>query len=123
MKGNNRVGLWLAGSVASAGLSQAEVARRAGISITQMSRIIQGHSLPSDKTLLSMATVLNVEEEAIFKAADRLPPAKGIDEAAFAERLNGLLEELPPAERIHVRTHLEDTARMIVRRSFQSGVA
>jgi transcriptional regulator with XRE-family HTH domain len=70
---------WLRDELAKKGLVQADIARRAGLSPSQVSRIINARSAPSQDALASIARSLRLPPEEVFRRAGLLPPIPGED--------------------------------------------
>ena len=63
---------WLLGEIKKAGWTQAELARRSGISKAYISRLINEQREPSAETLKLLASALNLPNEEVFRAAGLL---------------------------------------------------
>lgn len=75
---------WLRNEIARQGLSQADIARRADISPSQVSRIINATSTPSQDALSAIARALRLPPDEIYRQAGLLPPIPNND-AEIAE--------------------------------------
>jgi len=64
---------WLQGEINKRGLTQADLARKSGISKAYISRIFSENREPSAGTLKAFATALNLPPETVYRAAGLLP--------------------------------------------------
>jgi transcriptional regulator with XRE-family HTH domain len=55
-------------------LSQSQLARMIGISTVWMNNICRGEKMPSNEILQSIAKILLIDENELFRIARRLPP-------------------------------------------------
>ncbi len=62
----------LAAACELAGLSQSELARRSGIHVTTVNRILRGHLDPSVKVCEQLATAAGIRPDTIFLEPERV---------------------------------------------------
>ena len=64
---------WLQSEINKKGMSQADLARKSGISKAYISRIFSENRSPSAETLKAFAIALNAMPETVYRAAGLLP--------------------------------------------------
>lgn len=70
---------WLKTTLEEQEMSQAELARRSGLSASQISRIISMTSTPSQDAIVSIARSLHVPAEHLLRVIGTLPPTPELD--------------------------------------------
>jgi transcriptional regulator with XRE-family HTH domain len=70
---SNKLSGWIQGKLDDIGWSQNQLARQAGLTKSQISRIVNGKS-PSIQEAKSIAHALHVPAESVFRLAGHLPP-------------------------------------------------
>ena len=87
-------------------LTQAEVAEKAGIDASFYGQLERGTSIPSLRTLFSIAAVLRVE------SAELLPRTKGRlgKDLLIAEALDAMISKLKPGKRRFLMSVVRDLA-------------
>lgn len=89
---------WLLNEINKRGWSQAELARRAGISRQIISNYInRQREKPDSDVLVSISRALNLPAETVFRAAGLLPPVS--EDTEYQEEFFHLLSQLSPQER------------------------
>jgi len=84
---------------------QAELARRSGISASQITRVLSGERNLGDEALLAISRAFRMPAEIIFRAAGLLPPKPAINE--LAERAEHLYNLLAPENQYKALEYLE----------------
>jgi transcriptional regulator with XRE-family HTH domain len=79
------------------GWTQAELAKRSGVTSAQISRIISGQRGSETKTLVAIANALKISPDVFLRAAGLLPPAPEKDE--WVEQASFKLSKLDPSRR------------------------
>ena len=93
----------------AAGLSAAEVARRAGVDVGTVSRIERGQiASPTAKTLLAMGKVLGISASELFAIA---PCATPQELPTIRPYLRTKYQELPPEAIKEIEDHFDALAR------------
>jgi len=87
---------WLLNELTSRGWSQAELARRAGVSRTAISDVISEKHYAGFELCVAIARALNLPPETVFRAAGLLPPVT--PDTEYAEQILHLLRQLSPQE-------------------------
>lgn len=90
-------GDWLLRKLVVADMTQAELARRSGISTAQISRLISGLSAPGIDSLNAIATALRLDPATVYAEAGVIPTVT--DRDAAIEELNRRLARLSPSQR------------------------
>jgi|SRR5579884_2907909 len=108
-------GEWVKQTRIAKGLSEAECARRAGMSAQRWNRMEKTVQHPERATAEKIATTLDVPIEEALQAAGYLLSA-GMDDARmrFGRRLDRILRILPPEERDRIEKMLEQDANRYV---------
>lgn len=88
---------WLEGEITKVGWTQAELARRSGISKAYISRLINKQREPSAEILKLLASALNLPNEEVFRAAGLL--SKLSDKDRLIEELLFNLSHLDKEQR------------------------
>ncbi|GAP11783.1 predicted transcriptional regulators [Bellilinea caldifistulae] len=87
---------WLLNQLNSRGWTQAELARRAGVSRTAISDVISDKHSAGFELCLAISRALNLPPETVFRAAGLLPPVSPA--IALSEEVMYLLQKLPVEE-------------------------
>lgn len=95
------------------GLTQAELAERAGIALETVSRIEQGHTRPTIRTLDKIAGALGIPVRDLFSGEDATPPPAPPQPRSPA--LRRLTEILPLLDDDAVQ-HLLGIARLLLKK-------
>lgn len=88
---------WLRKKIEKAGITQAELARRSGISPTHITKVLNGERGLGEQSLLAIAKALHIPPENIYREAGLLPPVPKADEQQ--EELIYLFNQLPDQEK------------------------
>ncbi len=88
---------WLLNQLNSRGWTQAELARRAGVSRTAISDVISDKHSAGFELCLAISRALNLPPETVFRAAGLLPPVD--EDTQYQEEFFHLLSQLSPQER------------------------
>ena len=89
--------IWLREYLETTGLSQAELARKSHLSPSQISRILNMTSTPSQDALVAIAKAVNISPEEVFRIAGVLPVKR--DEDQLTAEVEYLLSQLPDYKR------------------------
>lgn len=101
---------WLLNKLEQLDMTQAELARKSGITSGQVSRILSGQRGAESKTLSAIAQALKLPPDEVYRAAGLLPPDNTINE--LIQQILHLTKELPPQEQqdilefVKLRHHL-----------------
>lgn len=87
---------WLEEQMRQRAWSQAELARRAGVTQSAISLILSGSRQPGEDVSNALAKALKIPPEEVFRAAGLLPPSR--NENKKINELAHLAGELPDAE-------------------------
>lgn len=103
MRDLTKLGPTIAGARIAAGMSQADLARRAQLTASHLARVEAGEKIHLHfETVARLAEVLKLSMDDISSACGyrvtRLPPTSGAAAVALAEVLRGLLREVMTAE-------------------------
>lgn len=93
----NSFGEWLREQIKKSGNTQVEFSRKIGITQSQLSRMLSGERGTSNETLESIARILRIPIEEIFRKADILPSTQINTE--YQERLAYIFDQLPTTEK------------------------
>lgn len=85
---------WLYQQIDKRGWSQSELARRAKVSRTAISNVLNNNRQPGTDLCLAIADAFKMPPEHVFRAAGLLPPNP--DNDPLLDRANHLLAQLPP---------------------------
>jgi transcriptional regulator with XRE-family HTH domain len=85
---------WLQAEIEDRNWSQAEFAKKSGISASQVSRVISGLRPPGNEFIEATSHALRLPPEEVFRRAGLLPP-KPVKTEAIEELLH-LASDLPP---------------------------
>jgi transcriptional regulator with XRE-family HTH domain len=87
------IGKRLLGLRAAKGLSQGEIEKRTGLLRCYVSRVENGHTVPSLETLERLAKALEIETYQLFFVGDKEPEALPVKTGAAASSREGKLIE------------------------------
>lgn len=88
---------WISQEVEQRGWSYRELARRAGVSHTLISRTLSGDMAPSADFCIKVANTINESPEKLLRLAGILPTSPASDDSAFQEIME-LVRSLPPED-------------------------
>lgn len=110
---------WLDGEMARRRISQAELARRGGISQAAISLVLKRKRQAGPDLCSAVARALGLPESQVFRAAGLLPPNREINPTAEAimHDLGDMTEEQTDEIRLIVRAHKEAWERQNARRN------
>jgi transcriptional regulator with XRE-family HTH domain len=80
---------WLKDQLKVMDISQAELSRRSGLSVAQISRIVNKISPPGDKAIQLMADALGLPRDLLYRKSGKLPP-----EPARTDLIDQILHKL-----------------------------
>jgi len=80
---------WLQNELDKRGMTQAELARRSGITSAQISRILSGSRGAEGKTLVGIAKAFKLPPQIVYQAAGFLPPE--LDPDSLTSRADHLI--------------------------------
>lgn len=101
---------WLRKELEKRDWSQADLARRSGVSTAQIARILSGERGIGAASLQSIAKALKIPSETIYRAAGLLPPVS--EEEALIQEIMHDFNELPPDEQINVAEYVKFRRRL-----------
>lgn len=101
---------WLEGEMRKAELSQAELARAAGVTRSAINGILTGRRGPGSDLCRAIARALGIPEEAVFRVAGILQSKADLDEDT--EELLYLYDRLP----VEAKNQVVDFTRFLVER-------
>ena len=87
---------WLLAELEKRSMTQAELARKSGVTPPQISRILSGTRGTEGKTLSAFAHALKLPPEEVYRAAGLLPPEPA--ETKLARQITHITSQLPPEE-------------------------
>lgn len=91
---NKTVGEWLAEEIQRAGISQADVARKSGVSPAHITKVLKGERGLGENSLRAIAEALKIPPEQAFRDVGFLPPVPAKTEQS--EQLLYLFNQLDP---------------------------
>lgn len=91
---NKTIGEWLAEEIQKAGMSQAEVARKSGVSPAHITKVIKGERGLGENALRAIAEALKIPPEQAFRDVGFLPPVS--ERTEQTDRLLYLFNQLDP---------------------------
>lgn len=110
---NKTVGEWLAEELQRAGISQAEVARKSGVSAAHITKVLKGERGLGESALRAIAEALKIPPEQAFREVGFLPPVPAKTEQT--EQLLYLFNQLPQNEKDRLIHHIEATLMILER--------
>jgi len=87
---------WLLAELEKRNMTQAELARKSGVTPPQISRILSGTRGTEGKTLSALAHALKLPPEEVYRAAGLLPPEP--IETKLTRQITYVTAQLPPEE-------------------------
>lgn len=96
---------WLRGELERQNMTQADLVQSSGLSVAQISRIINLKSEPSKDALIAIARALDLPPDEVFRAAGILPPTPPNTE--LDQRVLHYLHQLHPEDQERVMLYLE----------------
>lgn len=87
---------WLEAELNKRDWTRADLARRAGISKPQISRIMNREQSPGHSTCTGIAAALGLPPETVYRAAGLLAPVS--ERTDLTDKLLNVVDDLPPAE-------------------------
>lgn len=106
---------WLRDKLNEMGWTQAELARRSGVSAPQITRLLSGERGIGEQSISSIARALRLPPETVFRAAGLLPPEP--EYVPLLDEWNAVFYELTPDE----QQEMIDIARLKVDRRKSPG--
>lgn len=91
---------WLQDQLNQREWTQAELARRSGVSTGQIARLMTGERGVGEQSVIAIAQALILPPAQVFEAAGILPPKAAKD--GLIELLENIFERLPDEEKINV---------------------
>lgn len=88
---------WLETQLKNRDWQVSDLARKAGVYVASVSRILNGTRKPGPGICLNIARALNLPPEEVFRRAGLLPPQPGVD--AEAEEMVHLFQQLEKDKR------------------------
>lgn len=95
---------WLVGELADRDMSQSELSRRAGVTRTAISDIVNGRRNPGRELATSIAKAFSLPPEQVFRVAGFLPPAIEVNEEI--EQIIHEVEQLPKQDQQEVLAYI-----------------
>jgi transcriptional regulator with XRE-family HTH domain len=89
---NYSFSMWLLAEMSKLGISQSELARRAGVTRSAINGVVTGARGPGPDLCNAIARALNIPPEQVFQAAGLLPPA--IEQNSKVDELAHLAQSL-----------------------------
>ena len=96
---------WLEQELNERGLSQSELARRAGVTRAAINGVLSGARGPGVDLVKGIAKAFNIPAEEVFRHADILPPT--VTKNALIERILLEIEDLPKEEKENVLEYVK----------------
>lgn len=97
------------------GWTQAELAKRSGITPAQISRIISGQRGAETKTLVAIANALKMPPDTLLHAAELLPP--DVEENEITKEIKYRTSELPVEDQKEVLEYVKYRQRLAEKRA------
>lgn len=95
----------------SKGLSQGEMQKRTGILRSYLSRVENGHTVPSFATLQRLAAAMQVSLADFFAQEDGSTAPAGKASSDYLQELKGYIPRLSPEQRVEVLEMIKTMAR------------
>jgi transcriptional regulator with XRE-family HTH domain len=99
-----RLGKYIEAELQKRGMTQSELARKAGVSRSGINVIIKGQNKPSTNLLKEISKALGIPIETLYREAGFLPDEK---EPPFLEKVNQLVSELPEKDQQDILEFIE----------------
>lgn len=106
---------WLEQELKEQGLTQSELARRAGVTRAAINGVLSGARGPGVDLIKGIAKAFNIPAEEVFRRADILPPT--VTKNELVERILLEMEDLPKEERENVLEYIKMVRSLRDRRS------
>jgi len=87
---------WLQAEMDNRGLTQAELARLAGVTRSAINGVLTGNRGPGNDLCVAISRALKLPPELVFRKAGLLPPVPQITE--YTEEILHLINKLPPED-------------------------
>jgi transcriptional regulator with XRE-family HTH domain len=94
------------------GLSQGEMQKRTGILRSYLSRVENGHTVPSFATLQRLASAMDVALADFFPRDDGQPSAPGNPSSDYLQELKNYIPRLSPEQRVELLEMVRTMARV-----------
>ena len=94
------------------GLSQGEMQKRTGILRSYLSRVENGHTVPSFATLQRLAAAMDVALADFFPHDDGQPSGDGSPASAHLHELKNYIPRLTPEQRVELLEMVRSLARL-----------
>jgi transcriptional regulator with XRE-family HTH domain len=111
---------WLAGHMLKAGINQSELAKRAGVNQTVISRLLSGKAKPSPDTLRSLARVFRLPLNQVYEAAGLLRSDSKINKTI--EQIDSMAADLPPEDQQDILEYIKLRIRIAEERERNKNV-
>ncbi|MCL4300562.1 MAG: helix-turn-helix transcriptional regulator [Anaerolineae bacterium] len=95
----SNLSVWLAEETKERGWSYRELARRAGISQSLISKILSGDTKPSINFCNKIAHALGESPEKVLRLAEILPSSQASNDDSILAELQDIVKNLPPGQR------------------------
>lgn len=94
------------------GLSQGEMQKRTGILRSYLSRVENGHTVPSFATLQRLAAAMEVALADFFPHGDGVAPGQGSASSDYLQQLKNYISQLSPEQRVEILEMVKNMARL-----------
>jgi transcriptional regulator with XRE-family HTH domain len=98
---------WLAHKITEKGFNPSQMTYRAGLSHSEVSRLLSGKRDPSLKTLMKISKTLNIRLRELLEQAGYIEPIEGLDEKDLTYELLSALKD-PQAKKALLLIHNAD---------------
>ncbi|WP_075074120.1 helix-turn-helix domain-containing protein [Longilinea arvoryzae] len=88
---------WLRKIIKNAGITQAELSRRSGISATHITKVLNGERGLSEQAIITIAKAVQISPETALQEIGRLPQT--IQEDPFGKEAEYLISLLPQSQK------------------------
>ena len=112
---NNPFAEWLQSEMNKRGLSQANIAREAGVTRAAINGVLVGVRGPGNDLCLALARAFRFPPEVVFRAAGLLPPALDKRDPRL-EKIEYILPGLPERDRDEILAFVELKLRLAEQR-------
>lgn len=103
---SNELGDWLSQELDQRRLSYRELAKQAGVSSPQISRVITGVSKAGADFCVKVAQALDESPEKLLRLAGYLPPVAPVDNDPTLQELFDMLRKMSPKQRKEVLPYI-----------------
>ncbi len=93
------------------GLSQGEMQKRTGILRSYLSRVENGHTVPSFATLQRLASAMNVALADFFPHSDAATSPDGSASSEYLQELKNYIPQLSAKQRVELLDMVKDMAK------------